>query len=280
MRKIILLSKKSSFTLCMLCLSLLSFAQVGIGTTSPKAALDVVSTTQGFAMPRMTRTQMGLITGANLFDGLMVYCIDCIPTGSLNFYNNGTWSILSSLPEPCSSSNELAYLNDVSNSDLLAGLTPITTGWNSGNGASVAQLTDGIHGDTYVGAGNTVQGAWTTVGATAIYDLGTGNNGAGYDLTSIVSIADWNSVEFGNQGWTIEVEPVGGSYTILKIVDCQLLLTGAEAGASEVVLTDASGILATGIQKIRITANQVNGGANSGVFVWRELDVFGMSTLP
>jgi hypothetical protein len=170
----------------------------------------------------------------------------------------------------------LTYQNDVSNSDLLTGLTPVTAGWNTTDGASVAQLTDGIHGDTFVAAGNTVQGAWTTEGATAIYNLGTGNNGAGYDLTSIVSIADWNGERFGNQGWTIEVEPVGGSYTTLKTVDCQLLSTGA--GATKVVLTGTSGILATGIQKIKITANQVNGGANAGAFVWREFDVFGVST--
>ena len=170
------------------------------------------------------------------------------------------------------STTELTYQSDVSNSDLLAGITPSTSGWSN----SALQLTNGIHGDTYSGAGNTVQGAWTTVGATATYNLGTGANGTGFDLNSIVSIADWESAGYGNQGWKIEVQPVGGTYTTLYTVDYQPL--GDEAGTTKVVLTSGSGIVATGIEKIKITANQVNGGAYEGKFVWRELDVFGVST--
>ena len=35
-------------------------------------------------------------------------------------------------------------------------------------------------------------------------------------------------------------------------------------------------MLATGIEFIKVTANQVNGGANAGAFVWREVDVSGV----
>jgi hypothetical protein len=178
-------------------------------------------------------------------------------------------------PANCESSlTPLTYQSDVSNSDLLNGITPTTSsGWNTGNGATVAQLTDGIHGDDFAAAGNTVEGAWTTVGATATYDLGIGPNSTGYDLNSIVSIADWNGAGFGNQSWTIEVQPVGGSFTTLDTGNCQPFGT-ADAGTTKVIKGDGSAVLASGIQYIRITANSVTSA--SGAFVWREFDVFGV----
>lgn len=68
--------------------SLTSFAQVGVGTTSPdaSAALDVESTTKGFLPPRMTEGQINAI--ATPAEGLIVYCLDCTPKGLL--VNNGT----------------------------------------------------------------------------------------------------------------------------------------------------------------------------------------------
>tara|TARA_B110000879_G_scaffold191309_1_gene256359 strand:- start:55 stop:1428 length:1374 start_codon:yes stop_codon:yes gene_type:complete len=64
-------------TLLMLCLtfSLISFAQVGIGTENPQAtsALDVTSTTQGFLIPRMTTAQREAITHSQNAKGLQVY---------------------------------------------------------------------------------------------------------------------------------------------------------------------------------------------------------------
>ncbi|MEM6507015.1 MAG: PEP-CTERM sorting domain-containing protein, partial [Planctomycetota bacterium] len=140
---------------------------------------------------------------------------------------------------------------------------------------------DGIHGAAFnVVPGDRVQGAWTTVLASAEYDLGTGNAGHGFDLTAIVSIADWNSAGFGNQGWTIEVKGVGETaYELLAVVDHQPL-NALDAGTTKVTLTDESGVLASGVQFVRITANHVNGGANGGAFIWRELDVFGVSTVP
>lgn len=175
-----------------------------------------------------------------------------------------------------SSETQFTYAADVSNSDLLDGLTPVTTGWNEGNDASPLELTDGIHGVGFdVVFDDKVQGAWTTVGATAEYHLGAGTNGLGFDLTSIVSIADWVNVGFGNQVWTIEVRPVGGSYSTLATIDNQELINGI--GTTKVTLTDDSGILATGVEFIRVTAESQS-GHQSGAFVWRELDVFGTPT--
>jgi hypothetical protein len=176
-----------------------------------------------------------------------------------------------------SSATELAYSADVSNSDLLTGKTATTTDWNTTNGSTTPELNDGIHGGTYTGAGS-VAGTWTTVGATAIYNLGLGSGGQGYNLTSIQTIAAWVNAAFGNQAYTVDVKLKGAAnYTTLATVDYQPLAAGA-IGATKVTLTDSTGTLASGVEFIRFTANSVNGGQNAGAYVFREIDVFGTPT--
>lgn len=175
-----------------------------------------------------------------------------------------------------SDGNELAYQANVSSSDLLNGKIPVTTGWNITNGASPNEMTDGSHGQSFAAAGNQVDGGWTTSGATATYALGGGTNGLGYDLTSILTVASWTNVGFGNQAWTIAVRPVGGSFTDLAAINYQPL--GGAAGGSTMV--SLSNLSVTGVDAIRFTANTVNGGANAGAFVTREIDVSGSSTVP
>ncbi len=188
----------------------------------------------------------------------------------------GKFTISTALVTRVYSTNQFAYADDVSAADLLSGLAPTTTGWNTANEASPLELTDGIHGGAFnVVPGDRVQGAWTTTGATAEYHLGIGPGGKGWDLTTVQSIADWVNVGFGNQAWTLEVKPVGGSYTTLAAVDYQPL--GSGGGTTKVTLTDPSGVLATGIEFIKVTAKAQAGHA-SGAFVWRELDVFGGPT--
>lgn len=65
---------------------------VGINTTTPhaSAALDVVSTTQGMLVPRMTASQRGLISSPAT--GLMVYQSDA-PAG-FYFYSGTAWTQL------------------------------------------------------------------------------------------------------------------------------------------------------------------------------------------
>ena len=65
--------------------SLATHAQVGIGTSSPNAALDVTSTTQGFLPPRMTTTQRDAISLPAV--GLVIFNTT---TNCLNFYA-GYW---------------------------------------------------------------------------------------------------------------------------------------------------------------------------------------------
>ena len=76
--------------LCLvLATALASHAQVGIGTSSPNAALDVTSTTQGFLPPRMTYAQRQAISSPAT--GLMIYCTDCGAGGQAHVYNGTAW---------------------------------------------------------------------------------------------------------------------------------------------------------------------------------------------
>ena len=63
--------------------------KIGIGTSSPNAALEISSISQGFLPPRMTRVQRNAI--ASPVPGLMIYCTDC-GTGEIEVYNVSGWS--------------------------------------------------------------------------------------------------------------------------------------------------------------------------------------------
>ncbi len=72
--------------------SVISFSQVGIGTTTPVASaqLDVTSTTKGFLPPRMTYDQKTAISSPAA--GLIIWCIDCGTTGQLQIFNGTIWT--------------------------------------------------------------------------------------------------------------------------------------------------------------------------------------------
>ena len=66
-----------------------TYAQVGIGTTTPdaSAALDITSTTKGLLIPRMTETQRDAISSPST--GLMIYQTD--GTVGFYYYNGSSW---------------------------------------------------------------------------------------------------------------------------------------------------------------------------------------------
>lgn len=68
-----------------------SYAQVGIGTTTPNssASLDIQSTTTGVLIPRMTIVERNLITVDATRDGLLIYQTDSTP--GFYYYDGTSW---------------------------------------------------------------------------------------------------------------------------------------------------------------------------------------------
>jgi uncharacterized protein (TIGR02145 family) len=83
--------KKLLLSAILVATSLISYAQVGVGTTTPNgsAALDITSTTSGLLPPRMTEAQRNAITTPAT--GLMVYCTDSGANGELQLFNGTSW---------------------------------------------------------------------------------------------------------------------------------------------------------------------------------------------
>ena len=82
---------KQFFTfLAAVVLTATTYAQVGIGTTTPDAssALDITSTTKGLLIPRMTETQRDAISSPA--NGLMIYQTD--GTVGFYYYNGSSWA--------------------------------------------------------------------------------------------------------------------------------------------------------------------------------------------
>jgi hypothetical protein len=67
-------------------MSILNSGNVGIGTNTPQALLDVSSTINGVLLPRMTTTQVNAISSPS--NGLTVYNITL---NTLCFYNGSSW---------------------------------------------------------------------------------------------------------------------------------------------------------------------------------------------
>ena len=82
---------KHFFTLlAVVLLTATTYAQVGVGTTTPDAssALDITSTTKGLLIPRMTETQRDAISSPAT--GLMIYQTD--GTVGFYYYNGSSWT--------------------------------------------------------------------------------------------------------------------------------------------------------------------------------------------
>jgi hypothetical protein len=84
--------KKIIIFLIITLLSAISFAQVGIGTTTPNASaiIELNSSTKGFLLPRLTLAQKNSMTPTA---GIQIYCTDCgTGPGELQIYNGTSWT--------------------------------------------------------------------------------------------------------------------------------------------------------------------------------------------
>lgn len=126
-----------------LIVTVISQAQIGVGTTNPLSTFDITSTTGGLLIPRMTTTQRDAITSPP--NGLQIYNIT---TNKLDTYRSNRWESvaytspstnivnvysLADLPTPVSSAITL----DASKMYVFSGIVDITPNYLNLNGASI-----------------------------------------------------------------------------------------------------------------------------------------------
>ncbi|MDA7881609.1 PEP-CTERM sorting domain-containing protein [Akkermansiaceae bacterium] len=186
---------------------------------------------------------------------------------------------------PSTTTDEITFAGDVSSNDLLHGLVGNHTSWRNSNGAADTGLNDGDPGGDFDDEGLTALNgaAWANEGAVSfsIFELGSGS-GLGYDITEIQSIAAWQGAGFSNQRYDVSVRFVGDvTFTALTTVEYQPFpaTPNNNGGSTKVNVTDDTGVLASGIEAIRFDMLDTV-GANSAGSVYREIDVFGVATIP
>ena len=167
--------KKLLIFAALIAVSFTSFAQVGIGTTTPKAsaALDITSTTKGFLPPRVTKVQLEAI--ANPDEGLMVYCTDCVPK-TLYVFDAFNWVSTSNNTPSGLSSTDVYSTTGKTWMDRNLGATQVAT--SSNDAAS--------YGDLYQWGRNT-DGHQIRTSTTAAGPVASGSEGANF----ITSTGDW-----------------------------------------------------------------------------------------
>ena len=192
---------QSFIVFCMI--TSLSFAQIGIGTTSPDASsvLDMTSTTQGVLIPRMTTTQRAAIATPAL--GLQVYDTD---TKSVWSFNGAAWTEGSGGPGKFvdGATTDIAYydgrvgigLNNFSSVHKL-----YVQGVKSTDGVNTAARIDANY--TGTGTSNTT----TAVGAVAS-NVGSGSITFGVPIQGILNNSAAGNITFGVSSWQ-RVENLG-----------------------------------------------------------------------
>ena len=202
------MSKSIKLTTLLFFITLASFAQVGIGTTTPDAssALDITATDKGFLMPRMTTAQRTAI--ASPAAGLQAYDTD---TKSVWFFDGTVWK------EGTGGAGK-----------FVDGSNPLTAVYNDGNVAIGAM--DTPH-RLQVFRTLTTDVANTGVRVDVAYN-GTGNSTWTYGLDGVVK-----NLGIGSQG-RVSNENAGGSMGVASGSSPQLVNAGT--------ITDfAAGISAT-----------------------------------
>jgi hypothetical protein len=178
-----------------------------------------------------------------------------------------------------------AFTSAISGSDLLHGLTPTTTG-------TISFDTNGIYDGAYTASSSSTTGGLsylnTDGGVTMTFDL-TGSV-TGYDITSIVSFAGWNSNAHHHaaQFYEVLVSVVGSpTYNTLSLtgtptsagkVSYDPFSSSADGGTRVTITEDGAGaVIASGVDGIRFIFNNAPNGLENNT-VYQEVDVFGTAT--
>ena len=160
---------KKLLSFIFLCVAVTSYAQdgVGINTTTPDAssALDIVSTSKGILIPRLTLVERDAIT--NPATGLLIYQIDV--TSGFYFFNGNIWQNLEGIQGPQGETG-LAGTNGVDGLDGTNGLSAYQIAFAADNtiGDEATWLTSlkGETGDTGATGPQGTQGDVGPIGAT------------------------------------------------------------------------------------------------------------------
>ena len=127
-----LIAKLAVLTFYFLLFTITCFSQVSINNPgaapNSSAMLDVISTTKGMLIPRMTTTQMNAISSPAT--GLIVFNTDC---ATLNYYNGGSWITLGnigSVTTPGSITGNTVACQNSTNSYSIAPVAGASSGYN------------------------------------------------------------------------------------------------------------------------------------------------------
>jgi hypothetical protein len=126
----------------LLLVSFYSFAQTGIGTTTPNAAakLEIAATDKGLLIPRMTKAQREAITLSSAANGLMVYQTNDVSGFYVNTSTTTTVSWLRVNTDWTKTGNDIAFTTgNISTTGTLTGGNT-NTSTISGFAANVASI--------------------------------------------------------------------------------------------------------------------------------------------
>lgn len=164
----------------LVCFSIFSYAQVGIGTVTPNAsaALDINSTSGGLLPPRLTYEQKAAIVSP--VAGLFIWCSNCGTNGELQVYNGTEWTNMigntASVAKPYAPTSVVATASNAQAS--VAFTAPTSNGGSAITGYTVTSSPDNI----------TASGSSSPIVVTGL------TNGTTYTFTVIATNSAGNSV--------------------------------------------------------------------------------------
>jgi trimeric autotransporter adhesin len=185
-----------------------SFAQVGIGTTTPHASsqLDVTSTSKGLLIPRMTTAQrMGIASPAT---GLQVFDTD---TKSVWFYNGTAWSQLSigsngwNLTGNAATNPSTNFIGTTDNQPLRFRVNNMWAG-------EIQPTNANVFFGLGSGQSNTIGSNNTANGHLVLYSNTTGSNNTASGIRALYSNTTGNN-NTGNGAFTLFYNTTGSSNT-------------------------------------------------------------------